>query len=85
MLEGTGLLAQILVQVEPKGACISRNLLCCNGGGHADTSSPREAIGRSHRVADARRSGQGGLSPRADRQFLLPEGPLPPGEVPAAA
>src|SRR6476469_9945089 len=85
-LRGTGSPAQILVRIWTKGRSrLAERYCAATAMVKADTSSRAETKGHSHRQMDARDPGRGGRSYTADRDFVLPEGPPLPGEVPAAA
>ena len=85
-LRGPGSPAQILVRMWTKGRSrLAERYCAATAMPKADTSSRAETKGHSHRQMDARDPGRGGRSYTADRNFVLPEGPPLPGEVPAAA
>ena len=85
-LRGTGSPAQILVRIWTKGRSrLAERYCAATAMVKADTSSRAETKGHSHRQMDARDPGRGGRSYTVDRDFVLPEGPPLPGEVPAAA
>ena len=85
-LRGPGSPAQILVRMWTKGRSrLAERYCAATAMVKADTSSRAETKGHSHRQMDARDPGRGGRSYTADRNFVLPEGPPLPGEVPAAA